>query len=364
MPALSARPAVAGEVQSQLTIRTHNSATLASHLPWLEDYVAAGVRVPLSRHPAWLLVLERALGHTPVCLEAVQEGKTRGILPLAYVHSWLFGRFLVSAPYLNYGGVLADDSRVAALLIDRAVELADQLNVRYLELRQETAATHPKLTPGRTDKVHMRLGLPPSPGMLWDEIPSKVRNQVRKALKSDLTVAWGGPELVSEFQAVFSHNMRDLGTPTYGKKLFAGTLAQFPDRTEICVVRAGRQPVAAGLLLHGWGVTEVPSASSLRSFNPSCANMLLYWKLLERATERGQAEFDFGRSSQDSSTFRFKKQWGARPAAAEWQCYARTASPNDMSTKNPRYDKVIRLWKRLPVWLTRLLGPRIVRGIP
>jgi CelD/BcsL family acetyltransferase involved in cellulose biosynthesis len=92
--------------------------------------------------------------------------------------------------------------------------------------------------------------------------------------------------------------------------------------------------------------------------------MLLYWRLLERAVERGQAVFDFGRSSQDSPTFRFKKQWGAVPAPAEWQCYARSGSPGEMRPDSPRYARRVRVWKRLPLWLTRWVGPRIVRGIP
>ena len=117
-------------------------------------------------------------------------------------------------------------------------------------------------------------------------------------------------------------------------------------------------------LLHGWGVTEVPSAGALRSYNHTCANMLLYWNLLQRSVERGQAVFDFGRSSQDSPTFRFKKQWGAEPVAAQWQCYARSGSSGEMRPDNPSYGRLVRLWRRLPLWLTRRIGPSVVRGIP
>ena len=130
------------------------------------------------------------------------------------------------------------------------------------------------------------------------------------------------------------------------------------------MVRAERVPAAAALLLHGWGITEVPSASSLRQFNPMCANMLMYWHLLERAVGRGQRTFDFGRSSLDSGTFRFKKQWGAVPLPANWQYFLRVGQLNQARPDNPRYGKFIRMWQRLPVWLTRLIGPPIVRGIP
>ncbi len=298
-------------------------------------------------------------------LEAVEGERTCGFLPLAYVRSLLFGRFLVSLPYLNTNGVRADDAVSRDRLIDRAVRLADELRVRYLELRHEEKAEHPALTVCLTSKVHMRLALPSFPGPLWEGLPAKVRNQVRKGEKSGLTVARGGEELLPDFYSVFSRNMRDLGTPVYGAGLFAAALRQFPSDAELVVVRAERTPVAAALLLHGPGVAEVPSASSLRQYNHTCANMLLYWNLLERAVERGQAVFDFGRSTIDGPTFRFKKQWGARPAPAVWQYYRREGGgADDPRPDNPRYQQLIRIWQRLPVRLTRWIGPSIVRGIP
>jgi FemAB-related protein (PEP-CTERM system-associated) len=345
-------------------ILVHHGADLLGRLPRLEAYFHGCNSRPVSRHPLWLRVLAEALGHDAYCLEARAGAQTLGYLPLAYVRSLLFGRFLVSLPYLNYGGVLADSEYTARSLIERAVVLADALNVRYLELRSERTTVHPALSERPGYKAHLRLDLPSTPGLLWDRLSAKVRNQARKGQKNGLAVAWGKEELLDTFYAVFSHNMRDLGTPVYGRSLFAAVLRHFPDRAEICVVQADGQPVAAALLLHGWGVTEVPSASSLRAFNHTNANMLMYWHLLERAVERGQSVFDFGRSSPDSNTFRFKRQWGAVPFPAEWQYYVRSGTADDVRADNPGYRRMVNLWKHLPLWLTRCLGPRIVRGIP
>jgi FemAB-related protein (PEP-CTERM system-associated) len=348
----------------RVNVWVHDRRTLADGLARWEAYVGRDGRAPLTRRPGWLTVLERGLGHAPYCLEATDGDTVCGLLPLAHIHSLLFGGFLVGLPYLNTGGVLAESDEVARLLIDRAVLLADELHVRYLELRHERAVEHPALTVQATAKVHMRLPLPPAAGRLWDRLDGKVRNQVRKGRKNGLTVAWGGPELLPEFYDVFSRNMRDLGTPVYGRGLFRAVLEQFPQEAEVCVVRAGGRAAAAALLLHGRGSTEVPSASSLRQFNAANANMLMYWHLLERAVERGQAVFDFGRSSTDGSTYRFKEQWGARPEPAVWQYYLREGGAGDMRPDNPRYQRFIRWWRRLPVRLTRLIGPMIVRGIP
>jgi FemAB-related protein (PEP-CTERM system-associated) len=345
-------------------VRLLHGKELTRRLPELEAHALRGPAVPLSRHPRWLTVLEQGLRHVPYMLEAIDGERTTGLLPLAFVHSFLFGRFLVSLPYLNSNGVLADDEATRRQLIDEAVLLADRLKVRHLELRHEQPVEHAALTGRLTSKVHMRLALPEFPGPLWEGLSGKVRNQVRKGEKSGLTVAWGGLDLLPEFYAVFSQNMRDLGTPVYGRGLFGSILKQFPNEAELCVVRAGETSAAGALLLHGRGVTEVPSASSLRQFNSTCANMLMYWNLLDRAVQRGQGVFDFGRSTVDGNTFRFKKQWGAVPEPAVWQYYQRNGEAGDLRPDNPRYQRLIRWWQRLPVGLTRLIGPPIVRGIP
>jgi hypothetical protein len=92
--------------------------------------------------------------------------------------------------------------------------------------------------------------------------------------------------------------------------------------------------------------------------------MLMYWHLLQRGIARSQSVFDFGRSSPSSPTHQFKKQWGAEPFPAIWQYYIRDGSMSDMRPDNPKYQLMIKTWKKIPVWLTRLIGPSIARVIP
>ena len=318
----------------------------------------------LSRHPAWMLALAHGLHHQPYCIEALQDGCTVGLLPLAFVESWLFGRFLVGLPYLNTGGVLATDSQVAGALVNRAVALADELDVRYLELRHEQALDHPALQHQLTSKVHMRLPLPGTSEALWSSFKPKVRNQIRKGERLTCAIDWGNMELLGEFYDVFAHTMRDLGTPVFGRPLFQAILSSFAGQAELCVLRLDGKPVAAALLTHGAGTTEVLSASSLHALNSTNVNMAMYWHLLQRAIARGQTVFDFGRSTVDGSTFRFKKQWGAVPEPAVWQYYLRKGAVGDMRPESGRYARMVALWRRLPVAVTRIVGPRIVRGIP
>lgn len=349
---------------NNVEIRTHDQDSLPAIRPEWSEFVSRGGRVPLSYHPGWLKALEHGLSHVPYMLEAIDDDETVGLLPLAFVKSRLFGRFLVGLPYLNYGGVIAEDEVVAGRLIDRAIALADELDVRHLELRHKRAIDHPRLTTRSGHKVHMILTLPATPDELWKQLRSNVRNHIRRGQKNGLIVIWGAEELLPEFYAVFSHNMRDLGTPVYSGSLFRSALRQFPDQVELCVVRLEGRPVAAGMLVHGWKTTEIPSASSLRKYNSTNANSVMYWNLLERAIQKGQETFDFGRSTPGTSVCSFKEQWGAKPEPAEWQYYMRGGTADDMRPDNPRYRRLIQTWQRLPVWLTRWIGPIVVRGIP
>lgn len=336
---------------------------LLNALPRLSEYASRGPVAHPARDPRWLKVLREGFGHAPYAIEAVRNGTTVGYLPLAYVRSFLFGRFLVSLPYLNTGGVMADDKEIQTAIVDRAVELGKKLRVRHVEFRHETKFDHPMLNGSRSNKVHMRMQLPDFPGPLWDSFPAKVRNQVRKGEKSGLTTHWGTLDLLPDFYNVFSANMRDLGTPVYGRKFFHSILRHFGNDAELCVLRHEGAAVSGALLIHGKGITEVPSASTLRSANKLSANMLMYWNLLERAVNRGQRVFDFGRATKDGNTYKFKRQWGAEESPAVWQ-YALEGEPADLRTDNPRYSRAIRLWQRLPLPVTRIIGPSIVRGIP
>ncbi len=232
--------------------------------------------------------------------------------------------------------------------------------MRYLELRHEAPVAHPKLNFERTDKVHMRLALPDSDAALDKSFKSKLRSQVKKASEYPSSVHWGNHKLLDEFYDVFAINMRDLGTPVFSKHLFRCILDAFGEQAELCVIRHEGRAVAGALLVHADGVTEVPSASSLRAVNQTGANMWMYRNLLRRAVERGSHTFDFGRSSVESGTYRFKEQWGAKPFPAVWQYYVRKGSVDAMRPTSAGNQRLIKVWQKLPVWLTRWIGPPIV----
>lgn len=354
-------------------MKSVSAATAADEAAWEEYLKARNVN-----HHAfswrWRKVFVEAFGHEPhflLCREN-RDGQSSitGVIPLYFMRSMLFGRALISVPYLNAGGVVADDEESAHLLIHQAVALAGELEADYLELRHRgPAAYFDESTPVRTHKVSMVLPISSDPETLFASFEPKLRSQIRRPSKSGLYEECTGGKLsetalLNAFFAVFSHHMRDLGTPSYPRRLFELTLRAFGPQARICTVWSGDKPVAAGITLGFNSGVEIPWAASLRSFNKFSPNMLLYWQAMKSACLDGYTTFDFGRSSPGSGPFRFKQQWGPQPIHLHWYYPHVRGTLPDVNPNSPKYQTLVRCWQMLPVGVANAVGSWLTRSIP
>ncbi|MFH1891808.1 MAG: FemAB family XrtA/PEP-CTERM system-associated protein [Candidatus Zixiibacteriota bacterium] len=329
---------------------------------WAE-YVQNTESSNIAHRLEWRYVISESLGHRPRYLVALDDSKVVGILPLFVVTTWWRAKYIVSVPWLDYGGIVADSDDVEILLLDEARRITEEEGAKFLELRSVSAGS--VKMEERLDKASFILKLTDNSEDLWKSFNAKLRNQIRKAQKSQLYTEIGGVELLDSFYDVFSRNMRDLGTPVWGKDLFRRILSAFPQSAEIIQVKKDEDVVAGGLILSFKKSQYVPSASSLRSFINLCPNHALYWSVIARACESRFDYFDFGRSSWDSGTFNFKKQWGAEPTQLVWQYHLNKATEVPrISPDNRKYRTVIGLWKKLPLGLANYLGPKLIRNFP
>ena len=298
--------------------------------------------------------------HSIVCRN--ESGEIVGVLPLCHLKSHIFGSFTVSMPYFNYGGPLSSDPAVDEAMLLHASNLSDELGCSHMEIRETRARDNWRSV---QRKVSMILPLPTSDEILQSQLGTKLRAQVNKAESNGLSVKFGGMELLAHFYQVFSHNMRDLGTPVYGKRIFADIIKSFPESAFIAVVYKDEKPLAVGFLLGYRDKIEIPWASSIRSQNHLGANMFMYRAILAEAIARQYHFFDFGRSTKDASTYKFKKQWGAKEHPLHWHYWTRDNNDlPEINPDNPKYKLVIKAWQSLPVFITQLIGPKIARNLP
>lgn len=312
--------------------------------------------------PRWQGIVENYFNHDYYlvsCRDA--QGNLIGTLPIVHVKSRLFGSFTISMPYFNYGGPLAELPAAEEALLNHAAELSKSVGCEHMEIRE----TRPREKWASTQrKVSMILPLPGSDELLDKQLGSKLRAQVKKAESNDLTVEFGSHELLDNFYSVFARNMRDLGTPVYGKRLFSEILTKFPDSAFIAVVKQHGTPLAAGFLLGYNDKLEIPWASSVRSKNHLGANMFMYRNILREAINRKYDYFDFGRSTIDASTHRFKKQWGAVEHQLHWHYWTKSGETPSLNPDNPKFKLAITIWQRLPVFITKIIGPPLARNLP
>lgn len=328
-----------------------------------DAYVEAHPAATADHLWGWRDVFQSVFGQSSDYLVAMRDGTVAGVLPLVLFRSRLFGRFAVSVPFLNYGGLLADDHGVAAALVAAATARAKAFGASHVELRHRERQ-RPDL-PVRQHKIGLSLPLPTSADELWKTVDRKIRNQIRKAQKEGLEVRSGGGEIVDAFYPVFARNMRDLGTPVYSRRLFSETLRRFPDRARVFIVLYGGRPIAGSVTIRFRDTCLVPWASSLREFRHLCPNMLVYWAMLEDAIAGGARTFDFGRSSPGGGTHHFKTQWGARETPLSWEyVLISRESPPNQGPSNPRFTRAVSAWKSLPLWLANRLGPPLARHLP
>ena len=308
-------------------------------------------------------MIQRSYGHQAFFLGAETDGAICGILPLFFIRSRLFGRAMVSLPFVDYGGVCSVDNEATRQLFETALIRARELGVSYIELRQ--IAPVGLDLPVSTEKVSMILNLPTSLDDLWKQLPLERRSRIRKAQTFGLTVKVHGAEAYRQFYRVFAENMRDLGSPVHSEGFFQQVAVAFPEETRIIIVRHGENTVGAGWCLCFKDRLMVPWSSTLRRYLKLYPSFLMFWAALEYAFKQECRVFDFGRSSVGSGTYEFKRGWMAKSEPLNWQ-YAMLDGGQipEPAVQHSRFRVLVKLWKRLPMPIANTIGPLVRRYIP
>ena len=327
------------------------------------SYVRSHPEATLYHRVEWKGLIERNFGHQSIYLTAVKEGKISGILPLIFMKSRLFGTVLCSMPFLNYGGIVADDAGSAEALLEEASSLVRSLNADYLELRHLNRTDHSM--PVKLHKVSMMVELDADPKVIWNSYKSEHRRLIRKAMKSGLEYAVGRHELLDEFYDVLSRGWKVLGTPIYSKRFFSDVLDTFGEAVEISVVYFDRRPIATAFDGFHGGTVEGMWAYALREYRKLEPNYFLYWTLIERACQQGLRTFHMGRSTAGSPAAMYKKKWNATARQLYWEyVLGRRRELPSLDVSNSKYRLPIAVWRKMPLRLTRWIGPYLARSIP
>lgn len=293
----------------------------------------------------------------------IQNSKLlKGVLPIFSIKSLLFGRSMVSVPFAPYGSILADDDSTKNALYEKAVSLTQAENHDYLEMRQEKQ-THTDL-PTKDLYYVFKKTISDDNDENLKAIPRKARRMVRQGIKHRLETILGHSELLDRFYRLFATSYRNLGTPVFSKRYLKTLLDTFNQSASILIISKNGLDLS-GVMSFYFKDQVIPYYSGA---NPEshkfAANDYLYWMLMCHAAENGYTVFDFGRSKKDTGPYHFKRHWGFSPEPLPYQYYLnRIKEIPNISPTNPKYQKKIELWKKMPIWATKIIGPRIAKHL-
>ncbi len=309
----------------------------------------------------WRTILDDVFRHRTHYLLAERAGVIAGVLPLAQIRSRLFGHALTSLPFAVYGGVASADATATQALHAAAVDLARDLGVDHLELRNR--APREAGWPRQDLYVTFRRELLPDVEANLLAIPRKQRAMVRKGIQRGLVAEIDAG--VDRFFALYADNQHRHGTPPHGRRYFQALRDTFGDDCELLTVVSPQGKPVSGVLSFYWRDEVLPYyAGDLTDARDLAANDFKYWDLMRRACERGLKVFDYGRSKLGTGSFDFKKNWGFVPAplSYEFQLFKRDRVPQN-NPANPKYRAMIATWQKLPRPVVNALGPMLVRGL-
>jgi FemAB-related protein (PEP-CTERM system-associated) len=341
--------------------------------PQWDEFVGAHPAGTFFHLWGWRDVLTRSFDYEPYYICAEEGGEILGVLPLFLVRSLLFGKSLVTIPLGVYGGPVAKTEIAEMALLQMAIEIAGKHRARYLEIRgnpyrsRESLATSAlDIQPYKEKDLYVTFiaEIDPSPEVNMSRIPRKQRRMIRQGQKNGLKAVIDNSRL-REWYDVYAESVRNLGTPVYSFSYFQRLVERFGQQCKVLLVEFKNHVVAAVLTFLYKDQILPYYGGALREYFHLAPNDFMYWELLSYGAENGYRIFDFGRSKKGTGSFDFKRHWGFEPRPLPyWYQSMNGYSVPDTSPMNPKLQWAIRVWRNLPLALTKGLGPHISRHIP
>ncbi len=347
---------------AQQHLRTRH-LTPKEHPLW-DEYVrqhALGTPFHLT---AWQKTIAEVFRFEPMPLAVFEKNTLRGVLPLFLVKNPFAKKALISIPFAVYGGALADSEPAKAALAAELVKTAQGLGVEYAELRN--GYEEQTLGFNRVDRyVTFTQQIRPDEEQIMGTIPRKTRYMVRKSLKQsfETEIQTGRSKI---FEDLYAKNLRKLGTPCFPAKFFAALAKNFGSDMDIRHVKFEGKTASAVLTFYFRDQVLPYYGASDPAFNALAPNNFMYYDLMRWAGARGFRTFDFGRSKRNGSgSYDFKAHWGMTERALPYELLLvkRKTVPN-FTPANPIFSLPRKIWSRLPLPVTRLVGPTLLKWVP
>lgn len=328
-----------------------------------DDYVTVHPKATVYHLSAWARAVSKSMKHGCYYIYVEDDGKICGLIPLIHVKSILFGNSLISVAFATNGGPIYDNNEALALLDEECRKLAKTLDVDYVECRN-IEKIHDDW-PMKSDMyATFRKDLSSNNEENMLAIPRKQRAMVRKGIKFGLKAVLDDDP--NRLFSMYSESVRNLGSPVFPKSLFYNLKKEYGDDCEILTIESAEGKAVSSVMTFYFRGEVVPYyGGGTMEARGLAANDFMYWSLMEHAvSQRSCKIFDFGRSKIGTGSFKFKKNWGFEAQALNYEFILSEGNEMpDINPLNPKYQLMIKTWKKLPLSVANIVGPLISRSL-
>ncbi len=338
-----------------------------------KEYFATCSASSIYQDPRWLELIETIYPglttHRLACLDDTKD--LAWLLPLVGIKPLgSFKPMLISVPFGNYGGFIFPGQ------VDRPIYLKDldpdplksffsDHRADALEIREIQKPLHE--FPFDDQFKRFELSLTEPLDVLWNSvITGNARTGVRKADKNAVKIHFDHPRSLEIFKRIYEKNAAFHGTPIHKSGWFDTIKTLFHEETHILLAEHENQFVGAALIFLYRGNAILNSlATDPKSRNIPVSDKLV-WESIRLMKEKYSAEaYDFGRTRPDPGQLFFKRKWGGVESPIYYSYLLKTGrkAPRILPD-NPKFKMGIKLWKILPMFMTRRIGPILRPRIP
>ncbi|HEY5730617.1 MAG TPA: GNAT family N-acetyltransferase [Anaerolineales bacterium] len=314
----------------------------------------------------WSKLVHQTYGYEVHRFEALQNVVVMGILVLSHIRHPVFGNYLATSPFGSYGGFSYKSLAARDTLLDEARKLSTRLGVEYCVLRFLDDNNAPPV-PWIQNPIYSTyfVDLPSNAEELWGRFGSQHRKHTRQSLRKGFQIQFGHLELLDDAYEALAGSMHELGSPYHSKKYLQMMGTLLGDKLELVVVRDARGSLSgAAVLIYQDGTVTNLHANILRDFRSDYAGEFLYWSMLEHYCSKGIKVCDMGRSLNGSGNETYKMKWRPRKAPlAYWYYLPKGGHIPELNQRSAKFQLAIQVWKLLPSFVVRALGPHLIRGI-
>ncbi|WP_148414567.1 GNAT family N-acetyltransferase [Haloferax sp. KTX1] len=312
----------------------------------------------------------RNYGHDTHWLAARDGGDIVGALPLVEIRSRLFGSKLVSPPYGERGSViLADDAPESTTthLVRQAKRIADDAGVDFVSLRG-TTVDHAQFEGFEHENRFVTFDVPVgvSHDEMWDGLKESRQRQIDQARENDLEYVVGESlDELREYYELYLQSVRGHGSPPHSFEFFERVWETFADHgtLHLGLVRHDGRAIngivnlGCGSTVSQWGVITDYAYRDLQG------GSFLLWKSMEHAHENGSQSYELGRTREGTGVYMFKKSFGGKKTQYDDFHYYPNGPVELPHPDKSAYKPIKEAWKRLPIPVTKLIGPTLRKDI-